>query len=138
MSAASEPLAVLVIDSEPDILGFFARILDASGMRALLARTAGEAIGIARRGYVPIDVVLSEVNLRPDTRRKDRDEQEITDAHQLMDRLAQLRPGIKPLFMSTHVDSGVIRIELLDRNVRATSQNADDASLIESIRNAAK
>src|SRR5580698_483772 len=47
-------LSVLVINEDAEILSFFARILDGNGIRALLARDAGEAVGIAKRGYVPI------------------------------------------------------------------------------------
>ena len=66
MNNGSHSPSVLVIDEQPAILAFFARILTAGGMRALLARNSGEAIGIAERGYVPIDLVLSNVLLRDD------------------------------------------------------------------------
>ena len=127
-----DSLSVLVIGEEPEILAFFARILDTNGIRALLARNALEAIGIAKRGYVPIDLVLTDVLLRPDAATPD-----IGSGQELVDRLRELRPDIRALYMSAHLDSGVIRIELLDRGLHHMSKSADDRGLIESIRTAA-
>src|ERR1035438_5548069 len=110
MANSSVSLSVLVVDEEPDILSFFARILDSDGLRPLLARNPQEAIGIAKRGYVPIDLVVTDVALRPETNGP-----ELTNGHDLVDRLRELRPDIRALFMSAYLDSGVIRVELMDR-----------------------
>jgi two-component system cell cycle sensor histidine kinase/response regulator CckA len=117
----NSPLSVLVINEDAEILSFFARILDSNGIRALLARNAGEAVGIAKRGYVPIDLVLTDVAQRPDA----------------AGRLRQLRPEVRVLYMSAYIDSDVIRIELMDRGFHTASKNSDDRGLIESIRAAA-
>jgi DNA-binding NtrC family response regulator len=132
MAVAADCLSVLVVDEEPDILSFFARLLDANHMRALLARNAAEAIGIAKRGYVPIDVVVTDVALRPESSGP-----EVTGGHDLFDRIRELRPDSRALFMSAHVDGGVIRIELMDGGFETNSKNADDQGLIDSIRRAA-
>ena len=139
----SEDLAVLVVDEEPDILAFFAKILDANGIRALLARTPSEAIGIAKRGYVPVDIVVPDIALRPDINRKSGQtsshpvEDSFTSGRDLVDELRNLRPGVRALYMSAYVDSGVIRIELMDRDFKTNSKNPDDRGLIASIRHAA-
>jgi CheY-like chemotaxis protein len=117
----SASLSVLVINEDAEILAFFARILDSNGIRALLARDAGEAIGIAKRGYVPIDLVLTDFALNPDA----------------VGGLRLLRPEVRALYMSAFLDSGVIRIELVDRGFHTTSRNSDHGGLIESIRIAA-
>jgi DNA-binding response OmpR family regulator len=114
-------LSVLVINEDAEILSFFARILDGNGIRALLARDAGEAVGIAKRGYVPIDLVLMDAALKPDA----------------VDPLRRLRPEVRILYMSAYIDSGVIRIELVGRGFHTASKNSDDAGLIDSIRTAA-
>jgi CheY-like chemotaxis protein len=132
MATDRTPLSVLVIDEDAEILSFFARILDSNGIRPLLARNGGEAEGIAKRGYVPIDLVLTNVLLKPDVAAPDLD-----GGLELVDRLRQLRPDVRALYMSAYVDTEVIRIELLDRGGHTLLKNSDDRGLIESIRTAA-
>jgi CheY-like chemotaxis protein len=117
----SASLSVLVINEDAEILSFFARILDSSGIRALLARDTAEAVGIAERGYVPIDLVVTDVVVKPDA----------------IDRLRQLRPDVRVLYISAYLDGDVIRIELIDHGFHTTSQTSDHGGLIESIRIAA-
>jgi len=132
MVVCNDSLSVLVVDEEPDILSFFARILDTNGMRALLARSADEAIGIVKRGYVPIDLVLTDVSLKRNAAAAD-----FSAGPQLVDRLREFRPELRGLYMSAHLDSEVIRIELMDCKLQTMSKNPDDEGLIESIRTAA-
>jgi DNA-binding NtrC family response regulator len=132
MSVNRDSLSVLVVDEDPDILSFFARLLNANHIRALLARNAVEAIGIANRGYVPIDVVVTDVALRPETSGP-----EVTGGHDLVDRIRELRPDSRALFMSARLDGGVIRIELMDGGVETNSKNPDEQGLVNSIRRAA-
>src|ERR1022692_3386672 len=110
MATDRTPLSVLVIDEDAEVLSFFAKILGSNGIRALLARNAGEAVGIAKRGYVPIDLVLTGVLLKPDAAAPG-----LGSGPELVDRLRELRPDVRALYMSARVDSGVIRIELVDR-----------------------
>lgn len=131
-NAGNQSLSVLVVDEEPAILSFFARILDTSGIRALLARDPGEAISIARRGYLPIDLVLTDVLLKHDDSVPD-----VGSGTDLVDRLRELRPDVRALYMSAYIDHDVIRIELLDRALYYTSKSSDQRGLIESIRSAA-
>ncbi|HWF12025.1 MAG TPA: response regulator [Bryobacteraceae bacterium] len=132
MPARKDSLSVLVVDEEPEILAFFARILDSNGMRALLARTPEEAIGIAQRGYVPIDLVVTDVLLKTDGARPG----EESNGSELVNRLREFRPDVRALYMSANSDDEVIRVELMDRNFEAAS-NDDDPGLIASIRSAA-
>jgi DNA-binding response OmpR family regulator len=122
---------VLVVDEEPEILSFFARILDSNGMRALLARTTEQAIGIAKLGYIPIDLVLIDIVLKPYAGEPD------LTGMELVDRIRKLRPEIRILFMSANVESAAIRIEFLDRWLRTWSPDSAGGGLIESIRAAA-
>lgn len=131
MAKDADILSVLVIDDETEILCFFAGILNANGMRALLARNANEAIGIANRGYVPIDLVLTDVLLKPDAAIPDFD-----SGLELVGRLRRLRPGIRALYMSARLDSEVVRIALMDGDF-AVWKRSDDPGLVEAIRAAA-
>jgi DNA-binding NtrC family response regulator len=132
MATRGDALSVLVIDEETEVLCFFAGILKAHGMRALLARNANEAIGIANRGYVPIDLVLTDVVLKPDAAAPDLD-----SGLELVGRLRRLRPEIRALYMSAHLDSEVIRIALMDGEFSPMWKRSDDPGLIEAIRIAA-
>jgi DNA-binding NtrC family response regulator len=132
MFVPTDCLSVLVIDEDPDILSFLARVLDNNGMRALLARNAQEAMGIAKRGYVPIDVALTDIVLRPDANQSD-----LTSGHDLIERLRDLRPEVRAVYMSAQMEAGVIRIKLMDRGFQTTSKNPDDQGIIASIRSAA-
>ncbi len=132
MSGDADTLSVLVVDENPDVLTFFVRLLDANRIRALVARNAAEAIAIVERSYVPIDLILANVLLPPDPALPDRG-----DGPDLVDRLRLLRPNVPARYMSAWVDSGVIRIELLERGLHHMSRTPDDPGLVEAIRNAA-
>jgi CheY-like chemotaxis protein len=128
-----DALSVLVVDEEPSILTFLASLLEANGMRALLARSAHEAVGIAQRGYVPIDLILSDIVVKESV--ADSGISEITGA-EMLNRLRQIRPDTRALYMSAYVDSGVIRIQLMNRQSGEDIAKSDH-TLIESIRTAA-
>lgn len=109
MNNQTDSLSVLVIDEQPDILAFFAHIFHANRIRPLLARSSDEAIGIAERGNIPIDLVLSNMLLRPDAQAST-----FTSASDVIDSIRQLRPAVRVSYMSACLDSGVIRIDLQD------------------------
>jgi len=132
MTVHANSLSVLVVNGDPEILSFFARILDTDGIRALLASNHDEAIGIAKRGYVPIDLVLTDVLLKPDDGTP-----EPGSGPELVDRLRELRPEIRVSHMSANRDSEVIRIKLMDRGFETTWNSLDNRGLLESIRSAA-
>ena len=100
LTIPENPISVLVVDEEPSILVFIARVLDANGMRALLARNGSEAAGILERSYVPIDLILTNAAVL-----------ELREP-ELLDRLHRIRPGVRDLRMAACVDRGVVRIQL--------------------------
>lgn len=124
-----DSLSVLVVDEAAEILSFFSRLLDANGMRALLARNAEEAIRIAKLDYVPIDLVMTDIFLKPDD-----PAHSPSSGLELAARLREFRPDVRVLYMSAFVDDGMIRIELRERRSGLTSKTSD--GLIESIRTA--
>ncbi len=128
-----DPLSVLVVDEEPAILGFVARLFEGHDMRALLARSAQEALEIARRGYVPIDLILTDIVIRESA---DSAVSEISGA-ELLNRLRQIRPGTRSLYMSAYIDAGVIRIQPMNRPSGSDAGSSVESNLIESIRAAA-
>ena len=121
LTSEANPISVLVVDEEPSILVFIARLLNADGMRALLARSGGEALEIAERNFVPIDMILANAAIlklrEPD----------------LLNRLRQIRPGVRELCMAACVDRGVVRIQLMVGGSGMESAACDDG-FVESIR----
>jgi two-component system, cell cycle sensor histidine kinase and response regulator CckA len=124
-----DSLSVLVVDEAAEILSFFSKLLDANGMRALLARNGEEAIRIAKLGYVPIDLVVTDVFLKSDDAAPG-----FGSGPELVARLREWRPEVRVLYMSAFVDSEMIRIELGERRFGVSSKTSDDPGLIESIR----
>ena len=120
----TDSLSVLVIDEQPDVLAFFARILEANDIRALLARNSGEAVDLAKRGYIPIDLVLANVLLPEDPLSP-----ELASVAHLVESIRLLRPEARALYMSAEVESGVIRVEL---------HGCGHLGLIDAVRNAAR
>jgi response regulator RpfG family c-di-GMP phosphodiesterase len=120
----ANPISVLVVDEEPSILVFIARVLDANGMRALLARNGSEAVQIAERNYIPIDVILTNAA--------------VPELHEpeLLDRLHGIRPGVRHMRMAACVDRGVVRIQLIAGGAGLETVVCDDG-LLESIRKSA-
>ncbi len=131
--AESDPLSVLVVDEEPAVLAFIAGLLDNNGMRALLARSAREAVEIAGRGYVPVDVILTDIVVKESA---DSGISEITGT-ELVNRLRQIRPDARALYMSAYVDAAVIRVQIVNRPGREESGTPGEENLIQSIRAAA-
>jgi len=137
----SEHLSVLVVDDEPEVLTFFARVLDSNHIRALLARTPAEAVRIAERGYVPIDLILTDVSLQsrsyPPNGHAAPSDLEPVPGRDLIEAIRQIRPDVPAMQMHAWIDAGVIRISFVERQFETTSKAPDDEGLIESVRRAA-
>jgi DNA-binding NtrC family response regulator len=109
MSHTKKVHSVLVVDGDPGVLIFIGRLLDRDGIRGLLARSVTEAIAIASREYVPIDLILSNVT-SPDV-----------SAADIVNRVREMRPGLPAVYMSAQTDEGVIRIDLMRGDTPAES-----------------
>jgi response regulator RpfG family c-di-GMP phosphodiesterase len=124
LTIPANPISVLVVDEEPSILVFIARVLDVGGMRALLARNGSEAVGIAERNYIPIDLILINAAVL-----------ELREP-ELLDKLPRIRPGVRDLRMAACVDHSVVRIQLIVGGTGMKTAACDDG-LVESIRKSA-
>jgi CheY-like chemotaxis protein len=87
-------------------------------------------VGIAQRGYVPIDLVLTDVQL------SDSFQTQISGT-EIVDRVRELRPDVRALYMSAHIDGGVIRVGVMNQGYDTPLSNLDDQGLLESIRKTA-
>jgi response regulator RpfG family c-di-GMP phosphodiesterase len=124
LSIPSNPLSVLVVDAEPAILILIARILDTNGIRALLARNGNEAVEIAERHDIPIDLIVANVAVL-----EQRDSQ-------LLEQLRRIRPGVRDLSMAACIDGSMIRIQLMT-GVHWVDPVVCDGGLVQSIRKSA-
>jgi len=97
---SADALSVLVVDENPAILDLIARLLDREGIRALLARNSSEAMEIAAKSYVPIDLILSDVT-SPERA-----------GASVVEQVALLRSGIRAVYMSAREEDGVIQLKL--------------------------
>ena len=105
---APESWNVLVLDHEASVLALMASVFSGNGIRPLLARDAAEAMEIARRTFVPIDLLLlRNQGMEPQTR----------DA---VAEICRIRPQLHVVGMSACIEDGVIRISL-PGNVPGTS-----------------
>jgi CheY-like chemotaxis protein len=90
----------LVISKDPCVLLLLGSVLAKEGFRALFARSEKEAVEIAARPYVPIDVVLCDVVL-------------CDVGGELLHRLRQIRPELCAVYVQALNDGGVIRIRMM-------------------------
>jgi CheY-like chemotaxis protein len=121
MATHGGSVSVLVVDDDPAILALIATILDRNGLRALLARDGQEAMAIAQRNHVPIDLILSDIEISG------------VSGADLVRRLREIRPNARVLYMSAYVDSGVIRVGLMPARFESPSGAVEDWGFVDSI-----
>jgi CheY-like chemotaxis protein len=88
---------LLVVEDESNVLRVTKRILEHAGYRVLSASSLAEAIAVARSTSDPIELLLTDLVL-PDGGGRD-----------VAERVAQLRPGIRVLYMSGYTDDPELR-----------------------------
>jgi len=114
LNLKSNPVSVLIIEADPSILVFTARVLEGNGIRALLARSADDAVALAQMQYVPIDVVLANAAVLA------------ANDSSLLGRLRELRPHIRHVGIAAFVDDEIIRMQPLTRAMEPSHQGLVD------------
>ncbi len=92
---------ILLVEDEEAVRRMAARALVARGYTVLEAANGAEALELVRQDPEPIDLVVSDV-IMP-----------VLGGRELGERLAELRPGIKLLFISGYADDDMTRRGLL-------------------------
>jgi CheY-like chemotaxis protein len=89
---------ILVVDDEPLVRAFTSEVLGLEGYVVLEAAGTAEGLRIAAGHPGPIDLVISDV-VMPDG----------DDGRDLVKRLGRMRPAIKSLYISGHIEADVAR-----------------------------
>jgi two-component system cell cycle sensor histidine kinase/response regulator CckA len=93
---------VLVVEDEPQVRRMAARALAEAGHRVLEAGDGREAISVLARAGQGIDLVLTDVAMPG------------MSGRELADRLRQVRPDVRVIFMSGYADDEIVRRGLLE------------------------
>ncbi len=96
---------ILLVEDEDVVRGLTRRILSEAGYNVLDARSGEEAIQLGRDYQGPIDLLLTDV-VMPEI-----------SGREVAERLQELRPEARVLFMSGYTDEAIVRHGVLDANV---------------------
>jgi DNA-binding response OmpR family regulator len=95
------PPTILVVDDEPLVRAFTSEVLGLEGYVVLEAPGPAEGFRIAAGYPGPIDLVITDVVMPGG------------DGRDLVERLGRMRPTIKALYISGHIEADVARGTLL-------------------------
>ena len=98
--ARSVDSSVLIVDDDPAILALLSAMLRRNGLHAISTTTSEEAIKIANSSDIPLELLVTDVDL------------EGTTGPRLAGEIHRVRPGLPVLYMSAFVELGVIRVEV--------------------------
>jgi two-component system cell cycle sensor histidine kinase/response regulator CckA len=96
---------ILLVEDEDVVRGLARKILSEAGYKVLEARSGAEAIELSRGYAGPIDLLLTDVVMP------------VISGKEVAERLKELRPAARVLFMSGYTDEAVVRHGVLDANV---------------------
>jgi CheY-like chemotaxis protein len=91
------PTTILVVDDEPLVRAFTSEVLGLEGYAVLEAAGPAEALRVAAGHPGAIDLVISDVVMPGG------------DGRDLVERLGRMRPAIKALYISGHIEANVAR-----------------------------
>jgi two-component system, cell cycle sensor histidine kinase and response regulator CckA len=91
------PPTILVVDDEPLVRAFTSEVLGLEGYVVLEAAGPAEGLRVAAEHPGPIDLVISDVVMPGG------------DGRDLVERLGRMRPTIKALYISGHIEANVAR-----------------------------
>jgi len=93
---------VLLVEDEESVRGLARTILKRSGYRVLEAKGPGEAIVLLEKNAAQIDLLLTDVVMPG------------LSGRELVERLRQVKPALRVLFMSGYTDDTVLRHGVLE------------------------
>lgn len=119
-SSGSE--TILVVEDEDAIRAIACRVLDQAGYRVLSANSPVQALEMVRAAREPIDLLLTDVVLPQ------------LNGRELAQRIEELRPGIRLLFMSGYTDDAILVHGVLDEGVHFIQKPLTPGALCSKVR----
>jgi len=116
------PRTILIVDDELAVLTVVKCMLESCDYNILMANSATSALQIARNKDLGIDLMITDV-VMPDMQGPD-----------LAERVRELRPQIRVLFMSGYTDAEVVRVKVLDSKLSFLRKPFTSDGLRESVR----
>jgi PAS domain S-box-containing protein len=113
---------ILLVEDEDVVRGLAAKILEQSGYKVLAASRGPEAIQMCRQRAEPIHLLLTDV-VMPETSGKE-----------VADRMTELLPGLRVLYMSGYTDEAIVHHGVLDSNVEFIQKPFTPAALVRKVR----
>jgi len=113
---------ILLVEDEDVVRGLAVKILEQSGYRVLSASRGEDAIHLALKQADEIDLLLTDV-VMPETSGKE-----------VADRLRELRPGLRVVFMSGYTDEAIVHHGVLDSNVEFIQKPFTPNALVRKVR----
>jgi CheY-like chemotaxis protein len=113
---------VLLVEDEDVVRSLAQKILEQSGYKVLAASRGAEAITLCRQRTEPIHLLLTDV-VMPETSGKE-----------VADRVTELLPGLRVLFMSGYTDEAIVHHGVLDMNIEFIQKPFTPAALVRKVR----
>jgi two-component system cell cycle sensor histidine kinase/response regulator CckA len=113
---------ILVVEDEEALLRVAERILGAAGYRVLLAANGDQALQMSANHAGPIDLLLTDVVMPR------------MNGRVLAEKLVQVRPDMKVIFMSGYTDNAIVHHGVLDAGTHFINKPIGAAELTRRIR----
>lgn len=113
---------ILIVEDEDVVRGLAQKILEQSGYRVMAASRGAEAIRLCQERTESIDLLLTDV-VMPETSGKE-----------VADRVSELLPGLRVLFMSGYTDEAIVHHGVLDSSVEFIQKPFTPAALVKRVR----
>jgi len=113
---------ILLVEDEEVVRGLAKKILEQSGYKVLAAARGQEAIRLGQECAEPIHLLLTDV-VMPETSGKE-----------VADRLRELLPGLRVVFMSGYTDEAIVHHGVLDSNVEFIQKPFTPNALVRKVR----
>jgi two-component system cell cycle sensor histidine kinase/response regulator CckA len=103
MSDAEHTKTILVVDDEPEIRKLVCAMIGHFGYKALTANGGPRALAVYKKHNGPIDLLITDVVMRG------------MGGPVLADKLTELQPGLKVLYMSGYDHSRVVQTYVVEK-----------------------
>jgi len=113
---------ILLVEDEDVVRGLATKILEQAGYKVLAASRGQEAIRLGHECTEPIHLLLTDV-VMPETSGKE-----------VADRLRELLPGLRVVFMSGYTDEAIVHHGVLDSNIEFIQKPFTPNALVRKVR----